>query len=162
MTITRIGFIGLGNMGSPMAAHLADAGFAMTVSDAAPGVTEGFVAAHPTSIAAAGARSFATADALILMLPTSEIVEDVLEGDKVADALPPGCLVSTELSDTAHPQAVAARLQAGACRCSTPRSQAVYAEPERQVVRPRRRFAGSDPGDTRLDAMAATIFGSAT
>jgi 3-hydroxyisobutyrate dehydrogenase len=55
MTMTRVGFIGLGNMGSPMAAHLADAGFAMTVSDAAPGVTEGFVAEHPASVAAAGA-----------------------------------------------------------------------------------------------------------
>jgi 3-hydroxyisobutyrate dehydrogenase len=37
MTITRVGFIGLGEMGPPVAAHLADAGFAMTVSDAAPG-----------------------------------------------------------------------------------------------------------------------------
>ena len=113
MTITRVGFIGLGNMGSPMAAHLADAGFAMTVSDAAPGVTEGFVAAHPTSIAAAGARSFATADALILMLPTSEIVEDVLEGDKVADALPPGCLViDMSSSEPLRTRRQAARLQA--------------------------------------------------
>ena len=60
MTITQVGFIGLGNMGSPMAAHLVDAGFAMTVSDAAPGVTEGFVAQHPTSIAATGPESFAT------------------------------------------------------------------------------------------------------
>jgi 3-hydroxyisobutyrate dehydrogenase len=93
MTITRVGFIGLGNMGSPMAAHLVDAGFRITVSDAAPGVVEGFVAKHPGSTAAAGRQSFAAAEALILMLPTSEIVEDVLEGDKVADALPPGCLV---------------------------------------------------------------------
>ena len=44
MTITQVGFIGLGNMGSPMAAHLAEAGFDLTVSDAAPGVTERFVA----------------------------------------------------------------------------------------------------------------------
>ena len=57
MTITQVGFIGLGNMGSPMAAHLVDEGFAMTVSDAAPGVTEGFVAQHPTSIAAVGGGS---------------------------------------------------------------------------------------------------------
>jgi len=67
MTMTRVGFIGLGNMGSPMAAHLADTGFAMTVSDAAPGVTEGFVAEHPTSVAAAGGQSFAGVEALILM-----------------------------------------------------------------------------------------------
>ena len=40
MTMTQVGFIGLGNMGSPMAAHLVGAGFALTVSDAAPGVIE--------------------------------------------------------------------------------------------------------------------------
>ena len=114
MTMTQVGFIGLGNMGSPMAAHLVDAGFAMTVSDAAPGVTEGFVAEHPTSIAAAGRQSFATAQALILMLPTSEIVEDVLERDKVADALPPGCLViDMSSSEPLRTRRLAARLQGG-------------------------------------------------
>ena len=113
MTIPRVGFIGLGNMGRPMAAHLVDAGFALTVSDAAPGVTDGFVAEHPTAIAAAGRRSFATAQALILMLPTSEIVEDVLERERVADALPPGCLViDMSSSEPLRTRALAARLQA--------------------------------------------------
>ena len=114
MSITQVGFIGLGNMGSPMAAHLVEAGFALTVADAAPGVTEGFVAEHPTAIAAAGPESFATVQALILMLPTSEIVEDVLEGDKVADALPPGCLViDMSSSEPLRTRRLAARLQAG-------------------------------------------------
>ena len=113
MTITRVGFIGLGNMGSPMAAHLADAGFAMTVSDAAAGVTERFVAEHPASVAAAGGPSFGQVDALILMLPTSEIVEDVLEREQVADALPPGCLViDMSSSEPLRTRALAARLQA--------------------------------------------------
>ena len=113
MTITQVGFIGLGNMGSPMAAHLVDAGFALTVSDAAAGVTERFVAAHPTAIAAAGPRSFATVQALILMLPTSEIVEDVLEREKVAAALPPGCLViDMSSSEPLRTRTLAARLQA--------------------------------------------------
>ena len=113
MTITRVGFIGLGNMGSPMAAHLVDAGFALTVSDAAPGVTEGFVAEHPTAIAAAGRQSFATVQALILMLPTSDIVEDVLERERVADALPPGCLViDMSSSEPLRTRSLAARLQA--------------------------------------------------
>ncbi|MDX6419083.1 MAG: 3-hydroxyisobutyrate dehydrogenase [Trebonia sp.] len=113
MTITEVGFIGLGNMGSPMAAHLAEAGFALTVSDAAPGVTERFVAEHPASIAATGRQSFATVQALILMLPTSEIVEDVLERDQVADALPPGCLViDMSSSEPLRTRALAARLKA--------------------------------------------------
>jgi 3-hydroxyisobutyrate dehydrogenase len=113
MTITQVGFIGLGNMGSPMAAHLVDAGFALTVSDAGPGVTERFVAEHPTSIPATGPEPFATVQALILMLPTSEIVEDVLERDKVADALPPECLViDMSSSEPLRTRRLAARLQA--------------------------------------------------
>jgi 3-hydroxyisobutyrate dehydrogenase len=113
MTMTRVGFIGLGNMGWPMAAHLVEAGFALTVSDAAPGVTERFAAEHPTSTAAAGPQSFATAQALILMLPTSEIVEDVLEREKVADALPPECLViDMSSSEPLRTRTLAARLQA--------------------------------------------------
>jgi 3-hydroxyisobutyrate dehydrogenase len=113
MTITQVGFIGLGKMGSPMAGHLVEAGFAMTVADAAPGVTEGFVAGHPTSIAAAGRQSFANVQALVLMLPTSEIVEAVLERDKVADALPPGCLViDMSSSEPLRTRRLAARLHA--------------------------------------------------
>jgi 3-hydroxyisobutyrate dehydrogenase len=113
MTITRVGFIGLGNMGSPMAAHLVDAGFALTVSDAAPGVTKRFVAEHPASTAATGPESFAAVQALILMLPTSEIVEDVLEREQVADVLPPGCLViDMSSSEPLRTRALAARLQA--------------------------------------------------
>ena len=51
--------------------------------------------------------------ALILMLPTSEIVEDVLEREQVADALPPGCLViDMSSSEPLRTRALAARLQA--------------------------------------------------
>ena len=113
MTITQIGFIGLGNMGRPMAGHLVDAGFALTVSDAAPGVTERFVAEHPTATAAAGPQTFGAVQALILMLPTSAIVEDVLEREGAADALPPGCLViDMSSSEPLRTRSLAARLQA--------------------------------------------------
>jgi 3-hydroxyisobutyrate dehydrogenase len=113
MTITRVGFIGLGNMGSPMAGHLVDAGFTLTVSDAAPGVTERFVAEHPTATAAVGPQPFGAVQALILMLPTSAIVEDVLEREGVADALPPDCLViDMSSSEPLRTRSLAARLQA--------------------------------------------------
>jgi 3-hydroxyisobutyrate dehydrogenase len=113
VTVSRVGFIGLGNMGTPMAGHLAAAGFQLTVSDIAPGVVDRFVAGNPGSAAATGPQSFAAAEALILMLPTSEIVEDVLEGDQVADALPPGCLViDMSSSEPLRTRALAARLRA--------------------------------------------------
>ena len=160
MTLTQVGFIGLGNMGSPMAAHLVDAGFALTVSDAAPGVTEGFVAAHPTAIAAAGPQSFATVQALILMLPTSDIVEDVLEREKVADALPPGCLViDMSSSEPLRTRALAERLQArGLSMLDAPVSGGVRGA---RAARLSVLVGGSQDDLTRatpvLNAMAATI-----
>jgi 3-hydroxyisobutyrate dehydrogenase len=160
VTITQVGFIGLGNMGSPMAAHLADAGFAMTVSDAAPGVTGRFVAEHPTSIAAAGPESFATVQALILMLPTSEIVEDVLEREQVADALPPGCLViDMSSSEPLRTRRLAARLQArGLSMLDAPVSGGVRGA---RAARLSVLVGGSQDDLTRaapmLNAMAATI-----
>ena len=161
MTITQVGFIGLGNMGSPMAAHLVDAGFALTVSDASPGVTEGFVAEHPTSIAAAGPESFATVQALILMLPTSEIVEDVLEREKVADVLPPGCLViDMSSSEPLRTRTLAARLQAarGLSMLDAPVSGGVRGA---RAARLSVLVGGSEADLNRampvLNAMAATI-----
>jgi 3-hydroxyisobutyrate dehydrogenase len=160
MTITQVGFIGLGNMGSPMAAHLVEAGFAMTVLDAAPGVTEAFVAEHPTSIAAAGPQSFATAQALILMLPTSQIVEDVLERDQVADALPPGCLViDMSSSEPLRTRTLAARLRArGLSMLDAPVSGGVRGA---RAARLSVLVGGSEADLARatpvLDAMAATI-----
>jgi 3-hydroxyisobutyrate dehydrogenase len=113
VTISQVGFIGLGNMGTPMAGHLADAGFALTVSDTAPGVVERFIAEHPAAVAADGPPSFAAAEVLILMLPTSQIVEDVLEGEQVAAALPPGCLViDMSSSEPLRTRSLAGRLQA--------------------------------------------------
>jgi 3-hydroxyisobutyrate dehydrogenase len=160
MTITQVGFIGLGNMGSPMAAHLVEAGFALTVSDTAPGVTEGFVADHPTAIAAAGRQSFATAQALILMLPTSEIVEDVLEREQVADALPRGCLV-IDMSSSAplRTRALAARLRArGLSMLDAPVSGGVRGA---RAARLSVLVGGSEADLTRatplLNAMAATV-----
>ena len=160
MTITQVGFIGLGNMGRPMAGHLVDAGFALTVLDAAPGVTEGFVAEHPASIAATGPEAFATVQALILMLPTSEIVEDVLEREKVADVLPPGCLViDMSSSEPLRTRALAARLQAkGLSMLDAPVSGGVRGA---RAARLSVLVGGSQDDLTRatpvLSAMAATI-----
>ena len=160
MTITQVGFIGLGNMGSPMAAHLVEAGFALTLSDAAPGVTERFVAEHPTATAAAGPVSFAAVQALILMLPTSEIVEDVLEREQVADALSPGCLViDMSSSEPLRTRRLAARLQArGLSMLDAPVSGGVRGA---RAARLSVLVGGSEADLARatpvLSAMAATI-----
>jgi 3-hydroxyisobutyrate dehydrogenase len=92
-TLRRLGFIGIGKMGWPMASRLHQAGLAVTVADADATVVSGFVADHPGARAASGPESYADVDALILMLPTSDIVEAVLEDGKTAAALRAGTLV---------------------------------------------------------------------
>ena len=89
----RIGFIGLGNMGRPMASNLQRKGFALTVFDinAAP-VAElsRLGAAAAPGCGAIGAAS----DIAITMLPDSASVEQVVLGaDGVLASLRPGSLV---------------------------------------------------------------------
>lgn len=81
--MSTIGFIGLGNMGFPMAGRLAAAGHELIVHDASTEAVEKFLTTHPTAAATAGWRN---ADVIITMLPTSAIVEAVLLQDQVVAA----------------------------------------------------------------------------
>ena len=88
-----VGFIGLGNMGAPMAGRLLDAGYPLVVHDmraaaAAPLLARGARAAgSPAEVGAATAT-------VITILPTSREVRQVLLGPKgLLDALRPGSLV---------------------------------------------------------------------
>jgi 3-hydroxyisobutyrate dehydrogenase len=86
-------FIGLGRMGAPMARNYAAAGRHVVLFDVDTTVA--------VSLAAeVGARSIdslaeppADVDTVVLMLPTSRIVESVLETDGLLTRLPPGTLV---------------------------------------------------------------------
>jgi 3-hydroxyisobutyrate dehydrogenase len=66
-----IGFIGLGNMGAPMAKNLAAAGHAVTGFDVAAVAIEGVAAAESAPEAATGR------DAVITMLPSGRILAAV-------------------------------------------------------------------------------------
>ena len=78
----EIGFVGVGNMGWPMAACLLRAGFAVNVTDSRREVADNFVQQvggfAPDSVRQLAERS----DMVITMLPTSAIVEHVLAGMK--------------------------------------------------------------------------------
>ncbi|RCK71330.1 2-hydroxy-3-oxopropionate reductase [Desertihabitans brevis] len=116
----RIGFIGLGIMGAPMARHLVAAGHEVVGHNRSAPAVEAFVAAG--GLAAAPDELAATSDALVLVLPDGPDVEAVLFGDGsvdpggtaadgVADHLRPGTLVvdcSTIAPETAR--SAAARL----------------------------------------------------
>jgi len=92
----RIGFVGLGNMGAPMAENLLKAGFELALADADPARLTGFAAraARPASLAELGRAS----ELVITMLPDGKIVRKVLCGtagsnDGVLAGLAAGSLV---------------------------------------------------------------------
>ncbi|WP_316234315.1 NAD(P)-dependent oxidoreductase [Bradyrhizobium sp. SZCCHNR1098] len=74
----RILFVGIGNMGWPMAARLLGAGFAVAVNDAVPGRAAEFVAKVGGVEAGDLAAAAGQADVIITMLPTSRHVADAV------------------------------------------------------------------------------------
>ena len=88
--IQRVGFVGIGNMGWPMAANLVRAGFDVMAVDAVAGRAAAF-AAEVGGAAAAAEDAAAGADALVTMLPTSGHVADVIA--RIRARLRPGTLV---------------------------------------------------------------------
>jgi len=81
-----VGFVGLGQMGRPMVAALRSAGYTVAAYDAAPDAR----AATPGSVET---LTEAVADLLILMLPSSRVVEGVVNDPALVSALSPGALV---------------------------------------------------------------------
>jgi 3-hydroxyisobutyrate dehydrogenase-like beta-hydroxyacid dehydrogenase len=86
-----VGFIGLGNMGGPMAGRLIDAGFEVHVHDIQENARE--------ELASRGAEAHASprevadrVSIIFLSLPTAAIVEQVIKGD---DGLLAGSMVKT-------------------------------------------------------------------
>jgi 2-hydroxy-3-oxopropionate reductase len=89
----RVGFVGLGIMGRPMAHRLLDAGWALTVHSRSPGPVDELVAAGAAR-AASPAEVARAADVVVTMLPDTPDVRSVLLGeDGVASGAAPGSLV---------------------------------------------------------------------
>lgn len=111
---TRIGFIGLGAMGEPMASRLVTAGFSVVVHDADAGRTDRIAQAIGARAAASPAEAAEGCDILVTMLPSSAIVEKVLDGDTGARrGLSRGALVVDMTSGVPDAtRAIAARLEA--------------------------------------------------
>src|SRR4030088_231881 len=99
-----IAFLGLGMMGRPMAARLAEAGFRLRLFDISQKAISDFVGAHPSALATASPKAAPQgADALITMLPDGKIVRQALiEGrDAAREGLAAGALAGDRRS--AHP-----------------------------------------------------------
>lgn len=96
----KIGFIGLGNMGGPMAANLAKAGHQVTGFDMADVTIEG------VAMAASGAETAKGADVVITMLPNGQILRAV--ANEVLPAMTAGAaLVDCSTVDVDSARAVA-------------------------------------------------------
>lgn len=111
--LRKVGFVGIGNMGSPMAAQLVKAGFEVAVYDINPEVSEKFVAQHGGSAVASLAELGRWCEAVITMLPSDKIVNAVILGNGgVASTLAQGgIVVDMSTSDPVATQALAAVLQ---------------------------------------------------
>ena len=93
MSELTIGFVGLGNMGWPMAANLHAAGFALIARDADADRQARFAAGHPGVTAAAAPGDFAAADIVVTMLPDGAVVADALLSWGIGAVLRPGAVV---------------------------------------------------------------------
>ena len=86
----RVGFVGIGNMGAPMAANIAKAGFELTVFDADPTVAKCCAQDIGCNAATSPEELAAASDVIVCMLPTGHIVRQVMldpAGSGLADHL---------------------------------------------------------------------------
>ncbi|RXQ99726.1 3-hydroxyisobutyrate dehydrogenase [Pseudoxanthomonas composti] len=91
--MSRIAFIGLGNMGGPMAANLVKAGHTLSVFDLVPAALDAAKAAGATA-ADSALETLEGAEVVISMLPASQHVEGLYLGqDGILEKIPAGALV---------------------------------------------------------------------
>lgn len=92
--LPRIGFVGVGAMGAPMAGCLIKAGYPLAAFDSNPERTAAFAKEHGLKPAATLAELGKESDVIITILPNSAIVQDVLFGPQgLASSLRSGAVV---------------------------------------------------------------------
>jgi 3-hydroxyisobutyrate dehydrogenase-like beta-hydroxyacid dehydrogenase len=156
----RVGFIGLGNMGTGMAANLLKAGHEVTVYNRTRAKAEALVAQGAR--AAADIAQACRGDAVITMLADDNAVEGVTQGEGgVVTSLPPGALhiSSSTISVALSERLTAAHAAAGQRFVAAP----VFGRPD--AAARRQLFvlaAGADEAITAaaplLEAMGKAVF----
>ncbi|WP_223768878.1 3-hydroxyisobutyrate dehydrogenase [Streptomyces huiliensis] len=105
VTVKTVGFVGLGNMGGPMAANLVKAGHRVTGFDLVPEAVEAAAKAGVRP-AASAAEAVADADLVFTMLPTGRHVLDLYtDGGLLAAARPGTLFVDSSTIDVADARA---------------------------------------------------------
>ena len=112
--MTTFGFIGLGNIGAPMARRLLDAPEGLVVMDVAAAATEPFAAAGAT-VAATPAELAEQATVISIVVQNESQVRDVLVGpDGILATAAPGTVVAVHSTISAEGAVALAELAAGA------------------------------------------------
>jgi 3-hydroxyisobutyrate dehydrogenase len=108
----RVAFLGLGDIGAPMAAHLARDPFDLVVWNRTASKAEEFAREHKAHVATTPAEAVKIADVVITCLPSSVEVEAVLHGDNgMLDALRKGAvLIDCTSGDPPTSRSIAAEL----------------------------------------------------
>src|SRR5882757_5652481 len=113
--MTRIAFIGLGNMGGGMAANQAKAGHEVQAFDLSAAALERAVAAG-CSAAGSAAAAAKDADAVITMLPAGQHVRSVYAAEILPNAKHGALLIDCSTIDVESARAVAAQATAAGFR----------------------------------------------
>lgn len=110
----HIGFIGLGNMGAPMARNLLKAGHRLTVFDLSEAAVAGLAEAGATPAASPAAVARTDAELVITMLPASVHVKGVYLGEDglLAHVRPGVLLIDSSTIDPLSAREVAAAARA--------------------------------------------------
>ena len=91
MELRKVGIIGLGAMGRPMAEHVAKAGYSLRLYDIAPGRAEEVAKSTGGQVANGPAGIAAASDVVITMLPTgADVVRTALGEGGIADGFADG------------------------------------------------------------------------
>jgi 3-hydroxyisobutyrate dehydrogenase len=117
MNKPRIGFIGIGIMGAPMAEHIAAAGYPLAVYDIDGTKSEALAAEQKGAVVSASPRALAEiSDIVVTMLPSGIYVRDVVLGSNgVMEGLHAGGLVLDTSSSEPWLTIETAKTLAGAC-----------------------------------------------
>ncbi|OGA50677.1 MAG: hypothetical protein A3G24_18660 [Betaproteobacteria bacterium RIFCSPLOWO2_12_FULL_62_13] len=125
-TIRKIGFVGIGNMGNPMAGHLVRAGLDVMVYDIRPEAVRAFVAQHGGRAAASLVEVAEGADAVITMLPDDRVVRKVVLGEGTENSVAAGLAKGSIVIDMSTCNPTATR---GLAEALAPRGIAVVDAP---------------------------------
>jgi 3-hydroxyisobutyrate dehydrogenase len=102
--MTNIAFIGLGNMGLPMAVNLVKAGHLVTGFDVVPAANEA-AKAHGICIAATAVEAVKGAEIVLTMLPNGKLVLDLYNSGILQAAAPKTLFIDSSTIDVASARA---------------------------------------------------------